>query len=101
MKNSDQRIHGRLAERKSEQLRVDANSRRIALGDDLTVVNHHHGLGPARHFSCGLLERVIERSHERGVRRLDNRRRGDVRQQWRRRRISQRVEIAPEQVGRS
>jgi hypothetical protein len=67
----------------ADQLRVDAAAGRIALGDDLAVVEDHDRLGRALRCAVGLREGAVERGLENRVRRLDHLGTGNRRQQGR------------------
>ena len=97
--DADQRVDHGLGHGEAEQRRVDADARRIALGDHLTVVNHDDRLGLAERRRCGLLEGVIEHRLQRRIGWLHHGGPGNFVKQGRRLRF-QRLDVGLQEIRR-
>jgi len=74
----EQRVGERLRDRVAEQRRRDPEPGRVALGHDLAVLHHHHGLHQLRRVAGMLREDAIQRGAQRGIARLDQARGREV-----------------------
>ena len=82
--DADQRVGDRFGHRPADLRCLGAIARRVAFGDDVTVVQDHHRLGPAMRAALGLGELAVECRFEGGVGGIDGQRLGGV-VRWRRR----------------
>lgn len=80
--HADQAADHRLARRITQQRRVYADTRSVAFGDHLAVLEHHHRAEPAVRWLVGLGEHVVECRAQEWVGRHDDLRTGELRQQW-------------------
>jgi hypothetical protein len=96
--DADQRAHHGFGHGEAGELRVDTDAGRVAFSDHAAIVKDDHCLGPSKRRLLRLLEGVIERGFQRGIRWLDHIGTGNVGQQRRRLRCLKRNKIAPEQI---